>query len=118
MPNATQGFEPTEADDQEARPVQAAAEKLDVPDTPEEYEELADLAPVVVRESKEGYKTTEFWVSVVTSLAVVFNGVPLPESKEGYVVAFIAGLYAVARGLAKKGVPAVETEVGRVDPIA
>ena len=80
----------------------------ELPDTPEEQKELIDIGPVVVKETKEGYRTTEFWVTVLTSLAVVFNGVPLPESKEGYVVAFIAGLYAVARGLAKRGVPHVE----------
>lgn len=75
-----------------------------------EYTEIADVeadARLVVKETKKGYKTTEFWLTILGSLAVVFNGVPLPESKEGYVVAALVGLYAVARGLAKKGIPDV-----------
>lgn len=80
---------------------------LDLPDTVEELTELQKNLPVIIGETKKGYKTTEFWVTVITSLAVVFNGIPAPESKEGYIVAFIAGLYAVARGLAKRGTPEV-----------
>lgn len=68
-----------------------------------------EAAEVVIRESKAGWRTTEFWVTVIASLAVVFNGIPAPESKEGYIAAALAGLYAVSRGLAKKGVPVVET---------
>lgn len=73
--------------------------------------DTADLAPalnLVVKESKAGYKTTEFWVGVVVALLTVLDGVPLPEKFEGGVVALIAVAYAISRGLAKNGVPHVE----------
>lgn len=88
---------------------------LDLPDTVEELTELQKSLPVVVAETKKGYKTTEFWFTIITSLAVVFNGIPAPESKEGYIIAFIAGLYAVARGLAKRGSPETKP-LGEVGP--
>lgn len=68
---------------------------------------IADV-PEVVKESKAGYKTTEFWVTVVTAILVVLNGIPLPEKYEGAVVAALGAVYALSRGIAKKGVPVVE----------
>ncbi len=76
---------------------------------PEDY---VEHALVVAKETKSAWRTTEFWLTVVSILAVQFNGIPLPESKEGYVAAALAGLYALSRGLAKKGVPHY-AEVGR-----
>lgn len=71
--------------------------------------------PEIVKESKAGYKTTEFWLAIVTSLLVVFNGVPLPEKFEGFVVAAIGVAYALSRGLAKQGVPVVEVTTPPAD---
>lgn len=77
--------------------------------TPDDViDSVEEALPVIVTETKAGYRTTEFWVTVVTGLAVALNGIPLPESKEGYVLAGLAAVYAVARGLAKKGIPSVE----------
>jgi hypothetical protein len=73
----------------------------------EQVDYLIKNAPTVIDESKKGYKTTEFWVSLLASVLVVFDGIPTPETKEGYVVGAIAVAYAVARGIAKAGVPAV-----------
>lgn len=73
--------------------------------------EVGDNVAFIVKESKAGYKTTEFWVTVITALAVVFNGVPAPESKEGYIAAALAAIYAISRGLAKNKVPNTEVEV-------
>lgn len=70
--------------------------------------ELEELAPLVVKESKAGYKTTEFWMTIVTIIAVSLGSAPVPDSKEGYVAAALAAAYALARGLAKKGIPHVE----------
>jgi hypothetical protein len=75
------------------------------------YPETADLIesiPTVVKESKAGHKTTEFWLTVITSVLVVLNGIPLPEKYEGFVVAALGAVYALSRGLAKKGIPVVE----------
>lgn len=69
---------------------------VNVIDTPEE------AIPVLVTEAKKGYRTTEFWVTVVTALLLAFNGIPMPESIEGFAIAGLAGIYAVSRGLAKK----------------
>lgn len=55
---------------------------------------------------KPGWKTTEFWVSVATSVGAVTAasvGV-LPEKYAALMVAVSSGAYAVARGLAKKPV--------------
>lgn len=71
-------------------------------------EDAIESIPVLVKESKAGYKTTEFWVTIVTSLLVVLNGIPLPDKYGGFVVAALGAAYAISRGLAKKGVPAVE----------
>jgi hypothetical protein len=75
------------------------------------YPETTDLIesiPNVVKESKAGHKTTEFWLTVITSVLVVLNGIPLPEKYEGFVVAALGAVYALSRGLAKKGIPVVE----------
>lgn len=71
-------------------------------------QDFAPLIPEVVKESKAGYKTTEFWVSVVSAFLLAVGALPTPHDTKGFAVAAIVGLYAVARGLAKKGVPVVE----------
>lgn len=73
-----------------------------------------DAVAVLVKESKEGYKTTEFWTMVVGSVLVNLNAIPLPEKYEGFVTAGLMGLYALSRGLAKAGVPKVEEDVKTV----
>ena len=49
---------------------------------------------------KAGYKTTEMWLAVVTTLLGVLNVIPLPP----WAYPVIYGSYAIARGLAKVGV--------------
>lgn len=68
-------------------------------------EGVIEKLPEVIEESKAGYKTTEFWLTVVTSILVVLNGIPLPEKYEGFVVAALGAVYALSRGIAKKGIP-------------
>jgi hypothetical protein len=55
---------------------------------------------------KTGYKTTEFWVTVVTSILTLLNqsgfiGTPLPVEAIAGIVGLVA-TYALSRGLAKK----------------
>jgi hypothetical protein len=64
--------------------------------------------PAVVEESKKGYKTSEFWLAIATSVLVLLNGIPMPEQYEGFVIAALGAVYALSRGIAKKGVPHVE----------
>lgn len=53
--------------------------------------------------TKPGYKTTEFWLVLVFSIWSMFGGsVPAPWNVGIPMLA--AGLYAIARGLAKVGV--------------
>lgn len=65
--------------------------------------------PVLFKETKEGYKTTEFWSAVVVSLLTVLGAIPVPEKFQGVVVGVLSAAYAVSRGLAKKGIPATES---------
>lgn len=52
---------------------------------------------------KPGYKTTEFWMTVLPSAWTMFSGsVPAPWNVALPIIA--GGLYSLARGLAKAGV--------------
>lgn len=81
-----------------AEPVQGAID----PDT------LEPAINTIISESKAGYKTTEFWVTVVVSTLAVVDPASLPSWAQGAVLAFAAGAYAISRGLAKQGIPSVE----------
>lgn len=72
--------------------------------------ELLDALPVVVKETKEGYKTTEFWIAVVGILATQFDVTSLPPKFQGIVAGAIGIAYILSRGIAKKGIPAVEVK--------
>jgi hypothetical protein len=59
---------------------------------------------------KPGYKTTEFWMSLISILApMVIGGLSAPWSVVVPVVG--AGAYSIARGLAKGGV--LKGDVGK-----
>lgn len=49
---------------------------------------------------KPGWKTTEFWVTVATSLWAMF-GQSLPAAAQGVVVAVASAAYAVSRAVVK-----------------
>jgi hypothetical protein len=53
---------------------------------------------------KPGYKTTEFWVTIIANALDFLSSMEgaLPPEKAAYVAAFINGAYAISRGLAKK----------------
>lgn len=78
------------------------------PDT-QAIESVIETLPLVVEESKKGYKTTEFWLTLVGLAIVNLNGVilTLPDKYQAIASALIAGFYAVSRGIAKNGVPVV-----------
>lgn len=75
-----------------------------------DLEELERVVPAVVKETKAGYKTTEFWLTLAGLAAVNLNGVvlTLPDKYQAIASAVLAGLYALSRGQAKKGIPSVE----------
>lgn len=70
--------------------------------------DVEQAVEVVVKESKAGYKTTEFWLTAITSVLVALSALPVPHNAQGYVVGAIVALYALARGLAKLGTPSVQ----------
>lgn len=74
----------------------------------DEFRELEAEAPVVVRETKAGYKTTEFYLTITTAFLTAVGALPTPHDAKTYVVAGLVGLYAVARAIAKKGVANVD----------
>lgn len=59
-------------------------------------------------ETKPGYLTTEFWVSIITGLYMFLNttGVldQIPDKYAGLLLAIIGAAYSVSRGVAKSGV--------------
>lgn len=89
---------------------QKAAVEQPKGELPFDPEDVAEVIGGVIKESKAGFKTTEFWLAVAIALLTVLDGIPLPEQFEGYVVAGIGIAYTLSRGLAKKGIPAVEVE--------
>lgn len=64
-------------------------------------------APAVVQPvqvvHKPGYKTTEFWITIATSGALVLEAVQgaLPPQTATIVAGLVTGLYALSRGLSK-----------------
>lgn len=72
--------------------------------TPDVQEIVHDAAPLL-KETKTGYKTTEFWAAIAAVVADLGTDI---SSKNKLVVSGIAALYALARGLAKSGVPTFE----------
>jgi hypothetical protein len=60
-------------------------------------------------ETKPGMKTTEFWITLITNVLSVLNMSGAwnftPNKWSVLTLAIVNGLYAVARGLAKAGVP-------------
>lgn len=84
-------------------------ESATTPDLPD-LDDVVKLAPVVVKETKAGFKTTEFWLSIVAAVVTATGAIPTPHDAKGYVVAGIVVAYAIARGLAKKGIPNTEVD--------
>lgn len=80
-----------------------------LPDAP--LGDLIDVAPEVITESKPGYKTTEFWITVSLSILTLLDGLPLPDKYKGIVVAALGAVYTISRGFAKSGAPNVEAPV-------
>lgn len=70
---------------------------------------VVEALPLVIEESKKGYKTTEFWLTILGLVVVNVNGLvmSLPDKYQAIASAILAGLYALSRGQAKKGIPAV-----------
>jgi hypothetical protein len=70
---------------------------------------LLEAEPAVVKEAKAGYKTTEFWLTLVAAILTQVGALHLP-GKYGDTIATVALLasYALSRGIAKSGVAHVE----------
>lgn len=99
----------------EAQPTNILQEAGAVLSSPEFAEFRAEI-PEVVKESKAGYKTTEFWLVVVGSLVTALGVVPTPHDAKGFVLAGLAAAYAVARGIAKHNIAAIEPAPVAVAP--
>jgi hypothetical protein len=70
-----------------------------------DVEGLVPVATEVVKETKAGYKTTEFYLTILGSLLTAVGAIPTPHDAKGFIVAGLVALYAVSRGLAKNSVP-------------
>jgi len=56
-------------------------------------------------ETKPGYLTTEFWVTILTLVLNNLSALPVPDKYQGLINVFLPVAYVLARGLAKQGVP-------------
>ena len=58
-------------------------------------------------ETKEFWRTSEFWISILTNLGALASAIAgaLPMKYAVPLMGLVNGLYAVSRGLAKAGVP-------------
>lgn len=107
MPNPTTAEAATEITPEGADVyVQSANVQVDTPT--DSVEDIIEALPGAIKETKEGHKTTEFWLTLVGSVLVLLNGIPAPESKEAYIIGALLAVYTASRGIAKKGVPYVE----------
>lgn len=87
----------------------APTQVIDLNQSAEELAEVIRDAPVIFKETKSGYKTTEFWAALVAVLVPLLAGVP--EKLLVPLLAVITAAYTVSRGLAKVGVPAESVPV-------
>lgn len=99
------------------------SEVIDVtPQDETHVDEVLALLPLLFKEAKEGYKTTEFWLTIAVVVLTWVDAIPLPDKYEGAVAFLAAAAYAISRGLAKKGVPApadpadVQKLIGKARP--
>ncbi len=111
----------SEAITEHARPAEPVATGADTvvvnqnvaPQQAGAFDDLVEVLPGLIKESKAGYKTTEFWLMIVISVLTVVDAIPLPEQYEAILVTALGVAYALSRGLAKKGVAVVEEPKGR-----
>lgn len=86
--------------------------------TPIAHELLGDV-PAVVKESKAGYKTTEFWLALLLILLTQLGALHLPGHYGATITTLAAGgAYILSRGLAKSGVTHVEPSAAAVAPVS
>lgn len=95
---------------------------VELPATQHMSDDLAsvinDMAPVV-KETKAGYKTTEFWIAIVGIVLAQLSVLHLPgKYGETITTAALAVGYLLSRGFAKAGVPNVEPSAVAVAPTA
>lgn len=66
--------------------------------------QLLAAAPAVVQETRRGYKTTEFYVLIAAGVQDLISTVP---PKDKLLITILGGVYALARGIAKNGIPSI-----------
>lgn len=78
----------------------------------EDVQQVIATAGTVFNETKAGWKTTEFWLTVAGLVAVNAGDLvmTLPDKYQALASAALAGLYALSRGVAKKGIPDVKSK--------
>lgn len=87
----------------------------DLPVVSNELTEIIRDVPVIIKETKSGYKTTEFWTSIVAVLVPLLAGAP--EKLMIPLVGAIGIAYTISRGIAKHGTPAAITPAVAPEPL-
>ena len=64
-----------------------------------------NVEPAGKTQLKPGWKTTEFWVTVLTQFSIVGGALAgvLPPKEAALLAAFSQAAYTIARGIAKSG---------------
>lgn len=74
-------------------------------DAQRSFVQLAPLAGTIVQETKAGYKTTEFWLTLASVILTQLGALDLPGHWGKIVVtASVIVAYIISRGVAKAGV--------------
>lgn len=60
---------------------------------------------ILISEAKAGWKTTEFWITVVMLILNNVSALPIPDKYQGLINVVMPAIYALSRGLAKHGIP-------------
>src|SRR4051812_42647583 len=70
----------------------------------------------IEHESKPGYLTTEFWITILILILNNLSVLPIPDKYQGITNVATSVAYILSRGIAKIGAPEVTVPVAHTDP--
>lgn len=73
--------------------------------------EVLSALPGVIAEAKSGWKTSEFWISLLGIFGVQVGALDMSGVSPGVATAALMVAYVLSRGVAKLGVPHVPAGV-------
>lgn len=87
-------------------PLPSPKVEAEVHDAAGEVSALVGTGSALVKETKSGYKTTEFWLTIAGAVLAEVGALPgIGGSAKTFVAAGLAAVYSLSRGIAKNGIP-------------